>query len=255
MVPSPRRGDRREGDIRAQDRFPEFLDDQREFFDELITKEWDTYVAVRDARVRRCKFEVDQMLRHSRSVRTALDVGCGQGDHDVELASRHGVRRVDAIDYSPRSVEVADREHPHESVRRWADDIFRMPSGEYDLVFAICVLPHLRNPVEFLEACGQQLAPGGRIVVTTPNRDRLENRLRRLVGKPDALIDPQHYSEYVPADMERFGRRAGLRLVATFAYDFHVNTPWFSFMPPGDLQVGRRLPAIASRFGAVFREG
>ena len=27
----------------TQEKYPEFLDDQRQFFDELITREWDTY--------------------------------------------------------------------------------------------------------------------------------------------------------------------------------------------------------------------
>jgi SAM-dependent methyltransferase len=236
----------------SQQRHPEWLDDQREFFDELVTEDWDTYEVAEPVWAKTRRFEIDQMLHHAGMVKTVLDVGCGSGRHDVEMAERPGVERVVGVDYSPRSIEAAEREFPHRAVERHVADIFTMQPGQFDLVFSICVLPHLANPAEFLAACRRQVSDGGVVVATTPNRDRLENRLRRAIGKPDALIDPQHFAEYTPAELAEFGCQAGLRMTATFAYDLHINTPWFSFAPWRQQQVGHRTPRLATRFGAVY---
>ena len=111
----------------TQEKYPTFLEDQRQFFDELITEEWDTYQSADWDRRRR--LEVDSLFRLV-TPRRVLDVGCGCGFHDVLMAERPGVEGVTGIDYSARSIEMAGHFYAHPKVSRGVEDIATMPPGE-----------------------------------------------------------------------------------------------------------------------------
>src|SRR5919198_1558461 len=93
---------------RSHARFPTYLEDQREFFDSLITEDWDSYHSAAWDRTRRA--EVAEIMRVA-PARRVLDVGCGCGFHDVVIAEHPDIVEVVAVDYSPRSIEVAEREY------------------------------------------------------------------------------------------------------------------------------------------------
>lgn len=97
----------------VQKHFPNFLEDQRAFFDELITKDWDSYISADWDFVR--KYEVRKMFEIIRP-QTIIDIGCGCGFHDREMAEYDFVTRVDAIDYSSASIAKANEFYPHKKV-------------------------------------------------------------------------------------------------------------------------------------------
>jgi SAM-dependent methyltransferase len=68
-------------------------------------------------------------------------------------------------------------------VRRWNIDTEPAPyaPGSFDLVFFSEVIEHLANPpVEALATIGELLAPGGYLILSTPNQFYLKSRLRTL---------------------------------------------------------------------------
>ena len=98
-----------------------------------------------------------------------LEVGSGLGYLTFALA-RAGFR-VEGIDISARAVETA---------RRRFGDMFRAVDlfghaaahpGEYDVVVLTEVVEHLSDPYPFLRACLALLREGGRVVISTPNRE------------------------------------------------------------------------------------
>jgi SAM-dependent methyltransferase len=64
--------------------------------------------------------------------------------------------------------------------------------ASFDGVFAGEIIEHLFEPIEFLRECRRVLAPGGAIVVTTPNLATLQDRVRFLLGRSPRQVDPQH---------------------------------------------------------------
>lgn len=230
---------------RTHERYSEFRDDQREFFDKLVTDDWDAYHS--EAWDRRRRLEVDKLFRHV-SPRRVIDVGCGVGFHDVEMAKRPGVDEVHGIDYSEQSVAVADREYPHPNVKRWAADVFEMEqTREYDLAVSFQVIEHLRDARGFLEACKGQVRPGGWVAVVTPNRLRVDNRIARLRRRPETFIDPQHFTEWTPRELIEVARPLGLQPVATEGFGMSVLIP----------RVGRQAipPRVGERLGARIKPG
>jgi 2-polyprenyl-3-methyl-5-hydroxy-6-metoxy-1,4-benzoquinol methylase len=240
--------------LSTQDRYPKFLDDQRQFFDEIITHDWRTYESPAWNISR--GFEVDCLFRLV-SPRTILDVGCGCGFHDVLMAEKPGVQAVTGIDYSEKSIETANRVYSHPNVRRYVKDICgAQPQATYDLVVSFQVIEHLSDPVTFLADCARQSSPGGSLAVVTPNRMRIGNCLRTLAGKPPKLGDPQHYREYVAAELIEFGNKIGLEYFAGFSCGLSPRVPKFGWplMPArASLRLGYLLPSIADCFCVVFK--
>jgi SAM-dependent methyltransferase len=236
----------------VHERHPNFVSDQRQFFDELVREEWDSYMNQEWDRVR--SYEVERLFDLVQPT-TILDVGCGCGYHDAQLAAPSFVTRVDAIDYSKASIEKADEVYPHQKVRRWVGDIMTADFPEpYDLVASFHVFEHSDQPEAFLAACARATRPGGHVLICTPNRLRLSNRIRRLKGQPEILCDQMHYKEYVPAEIFTMGKDLGLKPRGWFGVSL---TEWESVgLRTPDLERrlkwGRRLPFLASSIGVVM---
>ena len=236
----------------TQKRFPTYLEDQSMFFDEVITTDWDSYQNSHWTSSR--QFEVDKLFKEINPTKI-LDVGCGCGFHDVLMAEKAGVESVVGIDCSPKSIETANRVYAHHKVSRKVGDIFHMDPGGYDLVVSFQVIEHVTDSLAFLKACASQVHSGGWVAVATPNRERLQNRLRRMLWLHPTLASPQHFLEYTSQELSRIGRMAGLTSQAVFAYGLTLNVPGFGFsiIPSGMWRLGFLLPSYADGFCVVFR--
>jgi 2-polyprenyl-3-methyl-5-hydroxy-6-metoxy-1,4-benzoquinol methylase len=200
----------------VQDRYKSFLNDQRQFFDELITEDWETYFS--DAWDETRRFEIARLFRAVKPA-TILDIGCGVGFHDREMAGYPFVRKVDAFDYSANSVAKANEAYGHPKVTRWVGDFaVDAPRQRYDLVVSFQVFEHLSDPSSYFRFCRDACSAGGYAAIFTPNRLRLSNRLRARQGLPFELLDPQHFKEYTVDEIHALGRAAGFRPAGSFAY-------------------------------------
>lgn len=239
-------------DRRAQSRWPVFVEDQRQYFDELIDSEWDAYCDPVWDRTR--KFEVDSLLRVTGGG-TVLDIGCGSGFHDLLFAQAPEVSSVTGVDYSERSVVRANASYPHPKVTRLVADYRYLSAGPFDIVVSYCVITHLRDWHEFLDTCQRLTHSGGHVGVYTPNGRRLENRLRRILGKRPALIDPQHFTEMGWGELARLGESVGLRAVARVSYGLNVPSPGIDVVPKRwSRSLGSLTPSLATRMGIIFRK-
>jgi 2-polyprenyl-3-methyl-5-hydroxy-6-metoxy-1,4-benzoquinol methylase len=237
----------------TQDVYSEYQPDQREFFDRLITEDWDTYAD--PAWDRRRRLEVAKLFKHV-SPRRVLDVGCGSGFHDLEMALRPGVEEVVGIDYSTRSIERAESEYPHPAVSRRVADVFELDPGDFDLAVSFQVIEHVPDARAFLEACRRQVRSGGWVAAITPNKLRGDNRWRRFRGKELDLIDPQHHTEFTPEELRSVAAGLALEPVATegFGMTFHAPKVGRQVVPrrAGEL-LGPLLPPLADGFLQVWR--
>jgi 2-polyprenyl-6-hydroxyphenyl methylase / 3-demethylubiquinone-9 3-methyltransferase len=103
------------------------------------------------------------------SGKTALDVGCGAGLLAEPLA-RLGAK-VTAVDAAPELIEVA---RTHAAGQGLAIDYravgVEAVAGKFDLVTAMEVVEHVAEPQAFISDLAARLAPGGLLILSTPNK-------------------------------------------------------------------------------------
>ena len=101
--------------------------------------------------------------------RTVLDVGCGEGYGAALLAEV--ARRVLAVD-RPEAIRVASEHYRRPALEFRVFDVARLATLEegFELVVSFQVIEHLPDPSGFLAGLAACCAPGGLVIVTTPNR-------------------------------------------------------------------------------------
>lgn len=102
--------------------------------------------------------------------KTVLDLGCGVGYGSRMLART--ARRVVGIDISPDAVAYAARAYAAPGLSFATGDARRLSfaDGTFDLVVCFEMIEHIREHREMLKEAARVLRPGGRLIVSTPNK-------------------------------------------------------------------------------------
>lgn len=137
----------------------------------------------------------------------ALDVGGGSG---------WLLGQARAVEPRLRATTVVDIDAQAQAAARAAGHDFflgRIEAFEtdrrYDLILLLNLIEHVEDPVAVLAKVRGLLAPGGQVLVKTPNHDSLDARLfrRRSWG---GLHCPRHWVLFTPESFRRAAASAGL---------------------------------------------
>jgi len=107
--------------------------------------------------------------------RRAADVGCGAGLLAEPLA-RMGAA-VTAIDAAPENVAVAKLHADKQglAIDYRAGGVEALAGEQFDLVTSMEVIEHVAEPAAFVAELAGLLAPGGIMILSTPNRTPLSH--------------------------------------------------------------------------------
>jgi len=131
-----------------------------------------------------------------------LDLGCGLG-RTAAAAAAAGARVV-AVDVARVAVERARAAHPGLDVRLVpVEGPLPLEDGAFDVVYAGEVIEHVADTAGWLSEARRVLAPGGRLLLTTPSHGRLRSAAIAL-GAFERHFDPL-------GDHLRFYTRRSLR--------------------------------------------
>jgi 2-polyprenyl-6-hydroxyphenyl methylase/3-demethylubiquinone-9 3-methyltransferase len=160
-------------------------------------------------------WQVDEHGFRPLAGKSALDVGCGAGLFDEPLA-RLGAE-VTAIDAAAELIEAAKAhaagqglaiDYRHAAV----EDI----GGSFDLVTSMEVIEHVADPQAFLKSLSARLAPGGLLVLSTPNRTALSRILMITIAEGIGRIPKgthDHARFITPDEMKAMLTAAGLAVI------------------------------------------
>src|SRR6266536_6693906 len=101
-----------------------------------------------------------------------LDIACGEG-YGTAALSRAGAASVIGVDISEETCEHARRKYGVDARQGSADQI-PLPAQSIDVVVSFETIEHVERPEAFLDECLRVLAPGGMLVLSTPNREAFQ---------------------------------------------------------------------------------
>jgi len=133
-----------------------------------------------------------------------LDVGCGAG----ELMAQHRELgwSVTGIEPDPRAAALSRGR----GLEVHHGTVFDAPldGRNFDVILMSQVIEHLPDPVEALKRAGRWLAPGGKVVLITPNASSLCFKFFGSHWFP--LEAPRHLFLFDPDTIRRLAAKAGL---------------------------------------------
>jgi 2-polyprenyl-3-methyl-5-hydroxy-6-metoxy-1,4-benzoquinol methylase len=146
-----------------------------------------------------------------------LDIGCGSGA-SVGAASALGWDAI-GIDLDPQLI-AEGREQLKVDLRCVPILECGLPPGEFDFIKLRDVIEHLPDPLDVLVKVRELLAPGGVVLIVTPNEGGLPTRARIILRRKRTLVatvpPPHHLHSFAPETLVRTLRRSGLRPYTTF---------------------------------------
>lgn len=134
--------------------------------------------------------------------KSALDVGCGAGLLCEPLA-RLGAD-VSGVDAAPENTAAAalHADGVGLGIRYMAGEIGSLDIGQFDLVTAMEVIEHVADKSAFIAELAARLAPGGLMVLSTPNRTPASRLLMIGAAEGFGLIPKgtHHWEDFITPD-------------------------------------------------------
>jgi SAM-dependent methyltransferase len=155
-----------------------------------------------------------------------LEVGCGEG-YGTALLARSAARIV-GVDYDAAAAAHAARSYPAARFARANLAALPVPSGSFDALVSLQVIEHVWNHAEFVGECRRAVRPGGRLLVSTPNR------LTFSPGR-DTPLNPFHTKEFIARELTELLTGGGFEIEAVLG-----------------LHAGSRLAAWDAAHGGSF---
>lgn len=147
--------------------------------------------------------------------KTALDIGCGAGLVCEPLA-RLGAD-VTGVDAASDNVQAASAhaEAGGLDIRYMVGEVASLDIGTFDLVTSLEVVEHVADKRAFLRDVADRLAPGGLLVLSTPNRTAASRVL--LVGAAEAVgyvpKGTHHWEDFItPEELEELLQELGFEV-------------------------------------------
>lgn len=147
-----------------------------------------------------------------------LEVGCDTGVF-LEYAQKTAQLQVTGLDIFPRVVEVARKRGL--DVRAHALEAAALPQASFDILCAYDLIEHVEDPQAFLQEAWRVLAPGGVLVLETPNFDGLVYRIGRWLGRLDGmrkLFAPLQKRLWPPFHVHYFSPRSLIEQMASMGF-------------------------------------
>ena len=192
-------------------------------------------------------FGAERSDRRPLAGKRALDVGCGAGLLTEPLA-RMGAAAT-GLDAAPENITAARLHADGQglAIDYRAGSVEDLGDGEtFDLVCSMEVVEHVSDPAAFVAGLAKALAPGGLMLLSTPNRTALSRIALITVGEGTGQIPrgTHDWSKFLtPDELEALLQHAGLQLLETRGLSLD---PMKGFILSSDVRMDYLMAAVAA---------
>ena len=145
-----------------------------------------------------------------------LDIACGEGYGSAAFLEA-GAMSVIGVDISEETCRHARSKYGIDA-RVGDAQAIPLPDQSVDVIVSFETIEHVSEPIAFLGECARVLAPGGKVVISTPNKD-----IYRGNGEQH---NPYHCSELTK---EEFDELLSHRFVGSEMFMQNIQfAPWWS---------------------------
>lgn len=169
-------------------------------------------------------WSADETDRRPLKGKRVADVGCGAGLLAEPLARLGG--EVTGIDAAPENIAAArlHAEQQELAIDYRAGGVETL-TGPYDLVTSLEVIEHVADPEGFVRRLAAILAPGGLLILSTPNRTAMSRLLMIVLAEgtgriPKGTHDWQKF--LTPEELCALLEEAGLEVVDVTGLSFSL---------------------------------
>jgi 2-polyprenyl-3-methyl-5-hydroxy-6-metoxy-1,4-benzoquinol methylase len=162
----------------------------------------------------------------SHSQPRALEIGCGLGHLLTWLVDRFAVYGSDINEWALQQARINVPQGQFDQLS--AEDLGLYPDAHFHIVIAKHVVEHLPHPELAIQEMTRVLAPGGLLVLATPNLDSPMRPWKK--GKWIGYQDKTHISLKPPAEWLALLRRHSLQPFKVFSDGFW-DAPYLPLLP------------------------
>jgi ubiquinone/menaquinone biosynthesis C-methylase UbiE len=157
-----------------------------------------------------------------------LDIGCGTGEFEKLILSKHPKQQITGVDISPKMLEIARRKcqaYPNVVFRAASASALPFSDHSFDVIVSASAFHYFDAPEAVLDEMRRILRPGGVLVILDWCKDYLSCRLGDIVLK---LVDPAYQQCYTQAEFHHLLNSARFAIQA--ATKTRCGLIWWGFM-------------------------
>ncbi|OCG22048.1 bifunctional 3-demethylubiquinol 3-O-methyltransferase/2-polyprenyl-6-hydroxyphenol methylase [Gilliamella sp. App2-1] len=161
--------------------------------------------------------------------KTVLDVGCGGGILSESLAKLGA--NVTAIDLADESLAVAKIHASQNGLsinyeKQTVEDHAQQHPSQYDVITCMELLEHVPDPFSVIQACAKLLKPGGKLFLSTINRNHKAKLLLIYGAEYIARLVPKgthDFNRFIrPSELMVWVEQAKLDVQAIVGMEYHL---------------------------------
>jgi 2-polyprenyl-6-hydroxyphenyl methylase/3-demethylubiquinone-9 3-methyltransferase len=151
----------------------------------------------------RAELAAEIAAKHGFTGGVLVEVGAGYGMFCQEAKATGAFRRIIGIEPEQKLADICASGGVEVVADGYENAMFDEQPG---MIVCFEVIEHLHDPHKFMQWCAGKLAPGGVLMLTTPNGAGFETT---TLAERSHTIDHQHINLLNPKSIERLARRVG----------------------------------------------